>query len=184
LTRDIGPLDAEAGLVSIPTINTERLILRPHRLSDFDACAALWGDPDVVRFIGGVPFKREQSWGRLLCYRGSWHLLGFGFWAIEDRGSRTFIGEAGFLEARRNMTPSIEGTLETGWVLRPAAHGKGYATEALSAIVDWGQTRFPEKTMNCIVDPENAASLRVAAKLGFREVTRANYNGEVILLSR
>jgi RimJ/RimL family protein N-acetyltransferase len=84
-------------------------------------------------------------------------LLGFGFWAIEDRGSRTFIGEAGFLEARRNMTPSIEGTFETGWVLRPAAHGKGYATEALSAIVDWGQTRFPEKTMNCIVDPENAA---------------------------
>ncbi|WP_244598383.1 GNAT family N-acetyltransferase [Rhizobium tubonense] len=175
---------ADGNLVSIPTLTTARLILRPHRLDDFNACAALWSDPEVVRFIGGVPSTREQSWSRLLRYKGSWHFLGFGFWAIEERTTGNFIGEAGFLEARRDIEPSIEGTLETGWAMLPSAHGKGYATEALTAMIDWGRTHFPDKAMTCIIDPENAASLRVAAKLGFRETARADYNGEIILLSR
>jgi RimJ/RimL family protein N-acetyltransferase len=188
LTTDTQPPDGtgqeEALPVSIPILTTERLILRPHRLDDFEAVTALWSDPEVVRFIGGVPSTREQSWSRLLRYKGSWHLLGFGFWAIEERTSGRFIGEAGFLEARRDITPSIEGTLETGWVLDPSAHGKGYAAEALKAMIEWGQMNFPGRTMTCIVHPENAASLRLAAKLGFRETARADYNGEIILLSR
>ena len=167
---------------TIPTLVTERLILRPHRLDDFEACATLWADPAVVRFIGGVPFTREQSWSRLLRYKGSWHFLGFGFWAIEERQSGDFIGEAGFLEARRAMTPSIEGTLETGWVLSPSAHGKGYATEGLTAMIGWGETRFPLQKMTCIIATENSASLQVAAKLGFKEVTKTTYLGSAIAL--
>jgi RimJ/RimL family protein N-acetyltransferase len=50
----------------IPTLETERLILRPHRLADFDAYVEMWADPDVVRFIGGKPFDRESS-GRGSC---------------------------------------------------------------------------------------------------------------------
>lgn len=168
--------------ILIPTLATERLILRPHRLDDFEASAALWADPAVVRFIGGVPFTREQSWSRLLRYNGSWHLLGFGFWAVEERQSGDFIGEVGFLEGRRAMVPSIEGTLETGWVLSPEAHGKGYATEALTAVVGWGEARFPDQTMTCIIATENGPSLRVAAKLGFQAVTTTSYNGSAIAL--
>jgi RimJ/RimL family protein N-acetyltransferase len=173
---------SDAQDITIPTLVTERLILRPHRLDDFGASAALWADPAVVRFIGGVPFNREQSWSRLLRYKGSWHFLGFGFWAVEERQSGDFVGEVGFLEGRRAMTPSIEGTLETGWVLSPSAHGKGYATEALTAVVAWGQARFPDQRMTCIIATENSASLRVAAKLGFDEVTRTTYNESAIAL--
>jgi RimJ/RimL family protein N-acetyltransferase len=173
--------DGNASL-SIPTLTTERLTLRPHRLDDFDAIAALWNDPEVARFIGGVPSTREQSWSRLLRYKGSWHFLGFGFWAIEDRTSGSFIGEAGFLEARRDIRPSIEGMLETGWVLDPIAHGKGYATEALKAMIEWGVSHFPSRKLTCIIAPGNGASRRVAIKLGFEEVARTTYLGSDVAL--
>nr|WP_210273346.1 GNAT family N-acetyltransferase [Rhizobium leguminosarum] len=160
------------------------MTLRPHRLDDFEAHAALWADEDVVRFITGMPSTREQSWSRMLRIAGMWHHMGFGFLAIEEKASGRFIGEAGFMESRREMEPSIEGTMELGWALRPSVHGRGYATEALTALIGWGQTHFPGKPMSCIISPENQASLRVAAKLGFREITRTQYNGEVIQFSR
>ncbi|SCB60090.1 Protein N-acetyltransferase, RimJ/RimL family [Rhizobium aethiopicum] len=171
-------------MIDIPTLQTERLTLRPHRLDDFEAHAALWADEKVVRFITGAPSTREQSWSRMLRIAGMWHHMGFGFLAIVEKESGRFIGEAGFLEARRDMEPSIEGTLEVGWALMPAAHGRGYATEALTALIDWAEAHFPGKPMSCIISPENLASLKVAAKLGFCETVRAQYNGEVIQFSR
>jgi RimJ/RimL family protein N-acetyltransferase len=164
----------------IPTITTERLTLRPHRLDDLAACTLLWADPDVVRFISGVPFTREQCWQRMLRYKGTWHFLGFGFWVIEERDTGNFVGEAGFLEARREMTPSIEDTMETGWVLMPSFHGKGYATEAVRAMIDWGKARFPAQRMTCIIAPENTASRRVGEKLGFTEMATATYLGSTV----
>ena len=163
-----------------PVILTERLLLRPHRLDDLDNCTAIWSDADVVRFINGVPWTRSQCWGRLLRYSGSWKLLGFGFWAIEERETGRYVGEAGFLEGLREMTPSIEGTMETGWVMAPSAHGKGYATEALKAMIGWGEARYPDQRVTCIISPENAPSIRVAEKLGFREFARADYNGSTV----
>ncbi|MDM9648512.1 GNAT family N-acetyltransferase [Rhizobium sp. S163] len=169
----------------IPTIETERLILRPHTVEDFEAYHALWSNDAVVRFISGAASTREQSWGRMLRVAGMWHHMGFGFLAIEEKESGRFVGEAGFLEMKRDMQPvSTEGTLETGWALMPEVQGKGYATEALRALIGWAEHRFPARPMSCIIDPDNAASLRLAEKLGFGDARRTNYNGEVILLSR
>ncbi|MBX4956325.1 GNAT family N-acetyltransferase [Rhizobium lentis] len=171
-------------MIDIPTLETERLTLRPHRLDDFEAHAALWADEEVVRFITGVPSTREQSWSRMLRLAGMWHHMGFGFLAMVEKESRQFIGEAGFLEARREMEPSIEGTMEVGWALMPTAQGRGYATEALAALIGWAEAHFPGKAMSCIISPDNVASLRVAAKLGFRETARTQYNGDVIQFTR
>lgn len=171
-------------MTTIPTFETERLRLRPHTVADFEDYAEFWANEAVTRFIGGVPSTREQSWGRLLRTAGMWHHMGFGFLAIEEKESGRFIGEAGFLDMHREMQPSITGTLETGWALTPSAHGHGYATEALQTMIRWAREHFPEKRMTCIIDPENAPSLRVAERLGFREVTRTDYNGEIILLER
>ncbi len=113
-----------------------------------------------------------------------WHHMGFGFLAIEDKETGRFVGECGFLEMRREMQPSTEGTLETGWALMPSVQGRGYATEALRAMIAWAEQHFPDKEMTCIIDPQNGPSLRVAEKLGFREVARTDYHGEIILLSR
>src|SRR6185436_8398192 len=87
--------------ILIPTVETERLILREHRLSDFDAYAALWRDPVVTRFIGGRARSREESWVRFLRHAGMWHHIGFGFWAIEEKASGSLIGEAGFHDLKR-----------------------------------------------------------------------------------
>lgn len=169
---------------TIPTIETPRLILRPHHIDDFEDYTALWADPAIVRYIGGTASTREQTWARLLRAAGHWHHLGFGFLAIEEKESGRFIGEAGFHEARRTMTPSLEGTLETGWLLSPDSHGKGYALEALTALIEWAKANVPYMVMTAIISPENQPSLRLAAKLGFSEIARADYNGEVVILSR
>ncbi|XUY25768.1 GNAT family N-acetyltransferase [Agrobacterium sp. rho-8.1] len=169
---------------SIPIIETPRLLLRSHHVNDFVDYVALWADPNVVRYIGGIPATREQSWNKLLRSAGHWHHLGFGFMAVEEKESGRFIGEAGFHEARRTMTPSVEGTLEAGWVFSSDYHGKGYAFEALTALIDWADIKFPEMKMTSIIHPENGPSLKLAAKLGFVETARSDYNGNVVILSR
>ena len=73
--------------MDIPTIETERLILRGYTPDDFDAFAAMWADPDVVHFIGGRSFTREQSWQRFLTRAGGWQHMGFGFFAVVEKAS-------------------------------------------------------------------------------------------------
>lgn len=166
----------------IHNIETERLVLRPYRRDDFTSYAALFADPQVVRFIGGVPFSREQAWTRFLRQVGMWHYFGFGFFALQDRENGAFIGEAGFHDLHRVIQPSLEGTMETGWALSPRSHGRGLATEAVQAVLGWGQQHFPHLRKTCIIDVENTASLRVAAKLHYREIRRTTYHGAHVIL--
>jgi RimJ/RimL family protein N-acetyltransferase len=168
-----------------PVLETERLRLRGHRLVDFGECAAIWADPVVTRYITGKPSTAEEVWARLLRYVGHWALLGFGFWAIEEKHSGRLIGEVGFADFKRDLQPSLNGAPEMGWVLAPQTHGKGYATEAVRAAVAWGEAHFGPVRTVCLISPENTASLRVAEKNGFREFARTTYKGEAtILLSR
>ena len=156
------------------TIETERLILRPHRAEDFDDLAALWADPEVTRFIGGRPSTAEESWARLLRYGGLWGLLGFGYWAVRDRASGRVVGEVGFADFHRGLGPDFDGTPEIGWVLAPRAHGRGLAREAAGAALAWGDARSWPRTV-CIIAPDNAPSLRLAEACGFREVRHTTY---------
>jgi RimJ/RimL family protein N-acetyltransferase len=165
-----------------PRIETPRLILRRHETQDFEPYTAMWADPGVVRHIGGVSFTREQSWTRFMRQAGIWHFMGFGFFAIEEKATGAFIGEAGFHELRRDLSPSIEGTLEAGWAFVRQAQGKGYATEAVGAALDWAASAFAAMKATCIIEPDNVASQRVAAKLGFREFARTLYHGRRTVL--
>ena len=170
---------------NIPVLETDRLVLRGFRSDDLDAITAMWAMPEIVRYIGGVPMTREQSWTRLLRQIGMWSVMGFGFWAITEKASGRLIGEAGFHEMRRALTPSIEGTLEAGWGLLPEFHGKGYATEALNAMWSWIGANHPGLPITCIINPRNAASIGLAERHGFREFARSSYQGsEVVLLRR
>ncbi|OQP88274.1 GNAT family N-acetyltransferase [Rhizobium rhizosphaerae] len=169
---------------AMPEMTTDRLILRPHRGDDYQAFCDLWADPDVVRHISGKPFTAEECWIRLMNRPGMWHFMGFGFLAIEERVTGRFVGEAGFHEVRRDMTPSLIGTLETGWVLLPEFHGKGYAFEAMDAMIAWADVNFASRDMTAIISPGNEPSFKLAAKLGFSEFARADYHGEVAVLRR
>ena len=170
------------GSPAVPVLETARLRLRGQRVEDLEECAAMWGDPEVTRHIGGRPFTREEVWSRLLRDVGHWALLGFGYWIIEDKAAGRFVGQAGFADFHREIEPSLGGAPEIGWALARWAHGQGFATEAVRAIVAWGEARFGARRTVCVIDPENAASIRVAHKCGYREFARGRYKGATTIL--
>lgn len=167
----------------IPILETERLRLRGHVAADFEAVAAMWADPDVVRYIGGRPSTREESWARLLRYPGMWALLGYGFWAIEEKASGRLAGEGGFADFKRDISPAIEAP-EQGWALASWAHGRGYGSEAVAAMIAWGEGHFSRRDFVCIISPENAPSIRVAEKVGYREVAHTTYKDAATAMFR
>jgi RimJ/RimL family protein N-acetyltransferase len=166
----------------VPVLETERLVLRGHRVGDFDDCLALWTNPEVTRFIGGKPSTQEEVWSRLVRYVGHWALLGFGYWVVTEKESGRFMGEIGFADFRRVIEPSLDGVPEIGWVIAPHGHGKGYATEAARAVVAWGDGHFGPVRTACIIAPENGPSIRVAEKCGYREFQRTTYKGNPTIM--
>jgi RimJ/RimL family protein N-acetyltransferase len=170
---------------AVPILETERLILRGHTAAELDDAVALWSDPEVVRFIGGRPSTREEVWARLLRYVGHWTLSGYGFWQIRERATGRFVGEAGLADFQRDLAWSFDGAPEAGWVLAPWSHGKGYATEAMTAVLAWADAAPLGARTVCLINPDNAASLRVAAKCGYHTCVRTNYkSSDVLVLER
>jgi RimJ/RimL family protein N-acetyltransferase len=170
--------------VQAPVIETERLRLRSFCEQDWNAWAATLGDPEVVRFLGGTPFSAEDSWRRVLTAAGAWSLLGYGYWAVERKEDGLLVGQAGFADFKRDMTPSIAGLPEMGWIFTPAGQGKGYATEAGLAALAWADEALAGAEIPAIIDPDNLPSIRVAERLGFNSREDATYKGAPILLFR
>jgi RimJ/RimL family protein N-acetyltransferase len=168
--------------MTIPVFETERLLLREHRAEDFQPFFAMWAEESVVRYISGKAFTEEESWGRFLRHIGQWDLLGFGFWAVEEKATRRFIGQIGYVEAMRAIEPSLKGIPEIGWSLATGTQGKGYALEGARAAIAWGEKHFGGQPIRCIISPENAPSLKLAEKLGFKEMVRTFYKGDAIVM--
>jgi RimJ/RimL family protein N-acetyltransferase len=192
----------------VPILETARLTLRGHQPDDLEASAAMWGDAQVTRHIGGRPpgvctrlkgailrtgtgrssrfarrgLAREEAWTKLLRYAGHWTWLGFGYWVVTETASGRFVGEVGFADFRRDIEPPLGEAPEIGWVLVPSVHGRGYATEAVRAALAWGDAHFGPRRTVCLIAPGNAASLRVADKCGYREVARTTYHGDATIL--
>ena len=169
-------------MTSIPVLDTPRLRLRGHQLSDFADLAALWGDETVVRHIGGRVSGEDESWARLQRYLGHWAMLDYGFWAIEDKASGRYVGDLGLANFRRGLVHPFTDAPEAGWALAPWSHGRGYASEALAAVLAWGEQRFGSPRTWCIIDPANGASIRVAQKAGFRRFAETPYKGDTVLI--
>lgn len=136
----------------------------------------MWADPLVTRFIGGTPSTPSAAWLRLLAYVGHWDLLGYGYFAVRERESGRFVGEAGLADFRRELDPPL-GLPEAGFALVPWAHGRGYATEALGCVLGWADRVLRVPRTACLVAPENAASQRVVAKCGYVRVRETLYKG-------
>lgn len=163
--------------LEIPVLETERLRLRGHTLEDFEHTRAMWGDLSVMQYMGGVQRTTEDSWARFLRYAGHWHFLGFGYWVVEEKDTQEFVGEVGFADYKRDLEPPLEGIPELGWTLTPTKHGKGYATEAAKAAMQWAQNYFGSSRFTCLIHPDNRASMKVAAKCGFEPKRSGFYKG-------
>lgn len=164
---------------NVPDLESERLLFRGHTADDFAASAAMWADLEVVRYISGRAATPEESWSRLLRYAGHWQVLGFGYWVMECKRTGVFVGEIGFADFKRDMTPSLDGRPEAGWALVSSAHGRGLATEALRRVTEWADT-FLEGPTVCILSPRHHVSKRVAEKAGYVDRAAARYRGDPV----
>ena len=168
------PLAAQttAGISSV--IETERLRLRMLRDSDLDDLAALFADPDVMRYVGnGQPADRAEAEKALTSIIAHWERHGFGRWAIEDKHANEFVGYGGLR--------SLFGTPEVVYHFAKRHWGKGFATETARASLQFG---FIEKGFDRIVaiaKPGNAASIHVMEKVGMHfEMQTSYYDIEVV----
>lgn len=169
-----------------PTLHTERLELRAHRTSDLHACLKLWTDETVIRHTVGKPLTRQDVWTRLLRHPGHWALLSFGYWVVEERQTGAVVGEIGLADFKRNNMqgqPELSDVPESGWVFLPEVHGRGYASEALNAVLNWRDEQLPGQKTWCIIHPDNAASRKLAGKFGFHIVDEIDA-GQSLLLVR
>ena len=152
----------------MPSIETDRLLLRMIRADDLDNLASLLSDPEVVKYVGdGQPTDREEAARALESILKHWQTHGFGRWAVVEKSSGEFIGFGGLR--------SLFGTPEVVYHLAKAYWRKGYASEMARAALRFG---FEERGFDRIVaitKPQNAASIHVMEKLGLRFEKHARY---------
>jgi len=165
-----------------PVIETARLRLRGLRASDIEAQAAMNGDERVMRYAGGEALNREESWRRMLSGPAMWLLRGYGAWAVERKTDGEFLGQIFFANFKRDMTPSIEGQPEMGWMFALNAHGQGYASEAVAAALEWADQMLAGQEIIALIDDENLASIRVAEKAGFTLRGEGFYKDDTVLM--
>jgi RimJ/RimL family protein N-acetyltransferase len=159
-----------------PTLESPRLRLRPLRVEDFDLMHALTVAPEARTFLGGEP-SREESYKRLLTSIASWHLFGYGTFAVTERETSAYVGNCGLFRLERDLDPPFAGEPEAGWVVAPHCWGRGYAGEAMRTVLAWFDGAIGIRRTVCMISPGNSASERVAAKLGYETIGLSRYKG-------
>jgi RimJ/RimL family protein N-acetyltransferase len=143
------------------TLQTDRLILRPFCESDLDGYAAMCADPQVMQFLGDrKPLTRAEAWRSMAMMVGHWQLRGYGMWAVVERASGEFVGRIG------PWFPEGWPGFEVGWILRREFWGRGFATEAGRASIQYAFTELDQLRVISLIDPNNTNSIRVAERVG------------------
>ena len=164
-----------------PRIETERLILRGFVAEDFGALYALHQHPDVHRFFGPEPMGREELWRRTLSSVGGWVVNGIGGWMVERREDGAVIGTVAIFDSLRGK--GWDGEAELGYIFAAPVHGQGFAGEASRAVLEWFDAERGGDVY-AMIDPENAASIRLAERLGFERERKFDYEGEALVLMK
>lgn len=158
--------------ISIPHLQTERLLLREYRPADFEVFAAHLANPVSAVFL--TPADRPTAWRIFCSHAGLWLLHGAGWWAVEDRYTGELIGSVGAF-FREHST-----LMELGWNTYGGFGGRGYASEAAAAALDHAFDTRREPKVHALIDPANAASLGVARRLGLRYAADTELHGKAI----
>ncbi len=158
--------------MSIPAITTSRLILRAFTEEDVDPLHRILGTKDILRYFPNPGSPPRDKVERLISAQlKHWEEHGYGWWAVEPRSEKQLIGWSGL-----QFLPETD-EVEVGYLLAQAFWGKGLATEAAQASLQYGFKNFDVESIIAIVHPENVASQRVIEKLGMSFVDQAHYFG-------
>lgn len=146
-------------MVTAPRLETERLILRGFEPSDYENVHEIFSDEDWSQFIGG-PLNRGNSWRAFASLVGHWSIRGYGTFAVDEKSTGQFVGMIGHWFPEEWPEPEI------GWTLSKSAAGKGYATEAVNAVLDHTFNTLKWETAISLIAPANEASKKVANRVG------------------
>ncbi|MFM7329759.1 MAG: GNAT family N-acetyltransferase [Bacteroidota bacterium] len=149
------------------TLTTERLHLRQFCADDLDDFAGMNADPEVMRFYP-APLSRQQSNDFLDTNAQHWLRHGFGLFAVTDRESCSFLGYTGLKvpQFEAFFTPCVE----IGWRFTTASWGKGYATEAARACLEFGFTTIGLSQIASFTTIRNVRSEQVMIRLGMHRI--------------
>ncbi|MEM9320307.1 MAG: GNAT family N-acetyltransferase [Pseudomonadota bacterium] len=142
----------------IPTLTTERLVLRAPKLSDFDRYAEFRAS-ERARFVGG-PNNRAQAWQQFAALAGQWMVRGYGRWIVAHGATDAPLGVVGLHH------PEDWPGAELAWSLFAAGEGQGFAEEAAIAAREFAYGSLHWPGVFSLVDPANARSLSLATRLG------------------
>jgi RimJ/RimL family protein N-acetyltransferase len=146
---------------------TARLLLRPWRDDDVAIAAALSADPAVMEYL--VP---RPDWAARK--RAHWERHGFGEWVVEIPGEASFIGAVGLetVSYEAHFTPAVE----AAWRLARPYWGRGYATEAAKASLDYGFEKLGLEEIVAVTVPDNWRSRRVMERLGMTRTPEDDFD--------
>ena len=175
----MSPMDAGR----IPTLTTERLVLRPFTADDLAELVPLHAEESFWWYPLRAGMSAEETGEFLDRVMARYETDGFGVEAVLERSSGAMIGWAGL--AVPHFLPEILPAVEVGWRLSAAQWGKGLATEAGAAAVEWGFTEGGLERLVSIYEPENTASGRVMERLGFTpwRTTSGTLRGETVVVT-
>ena len=160
------------------------MLLRGFREDDLDEHAAILSDPVVMEHFDGHLFGREDSWRRLLGGVGLWSLQGTGLLAAERKADGKLVGHVGLFDYHREITPSIEGVPELGYIFAAEVHGQGIAREACDALLQWADQTLDADETVAIISMSNTPSMKLAERLGYQRQPDGIYREEPISLWR
>jgi len=142
-----------------PTLETERLILRPPIAADFEPWAAFVADEEAGRFLGGAQ-PRPVAWRGMCTMTGAWTVAGFSMFSVVEKSSGDWVGRLG------PWSPDGWPGTEVGWGIAREHWGKGYAPEGAAAAIDWAFDHLGWTEVIHCIDPGNTNSQNVARRLG------------------
>lgn len=154
---------------------TERLMLRPPGPADGPGYRALLTDPVIGQWLRPKPMRPfEPADGDLWLSEDEahWDRFGFGPWAVLERQSGDYLGRVGL----RWTEVGDRAGIELVWAIDPARHGEGFAAEAATAALDFAADLELDEVFAMIL-PINAASLRVAEKIGLEPAGNVEHAG-------
>lgn len=141
-------------------------------------------EPEVVRHLAIDPLSREDAMRRIFLAAGQWPISGMGMWAVELKVDGRMVGHVGFFDMERDMTPSLIGQPEMGWIFDPSVHGQGIAFEACEAALNWADRELGPVSIPAIISTDNVPSMKLAEKLGFAREPDGVYKNEPIAVFR